>query len=46
MKKVFLGFLLVANLIVSAQNKPKEVLFTIDDKPYYTDEFKEFTRKI
>lgn len=45
MKKVFLGFLLVANLIVSAQNKPKEVLFTIDDKPYYTDEFERVYKK-
>lgn len=45
MKKVFLGFLLLANLIVSAQNKPKEVLFTIDDKPYYTDEFERVYKK-
>ena len=33
MKNMFLGFLLLATIIVSAQNKPKEVLFAIDDKP-------------
>jgi peptidyl-prolyl cis-trans isomerase SurA len=31
--------------IVSAQNKPKEVLFSIDDKPYYTDEFERVYKK-
>lgn len=45
MKKAFLGLLLLANVIVSAQNKPKEVLFTIDDKPYYTDEFERVYKK-
>ena len=42
---MFLGFLLLATAIVSAQNKPKEVLFTIDDKPYYTDEFERVYKK-
>ncbi len=45
MKNMFLGFLLLAATIVSAQNKPKEVLFTIDDKPYYTDEFERVYKK-
>ena len=45
MRKVFLGFLLLMTTIVSAQNKPKEVLFSIDDKPYYTDEFERVYRK-
>lgn len=39
MKQLFLGLLLGITFIVKAQNNPKEVLFTIDDKPYYTDEF-------
>jgi peptidyl-prolyl cis-trans isomerase SurA len=45
MRKVFLGFLLLITAIVSAQNKPKEVLFSIDDKPYYTDEFERVYKK-
>jgi peptidyl-prolyl cis-trans isomerase SurA len=45
MRKVFLGFLLLMTAIVSAQNKPKEVLFSIDDKPYYTDEFERVYKK-
>ena len=39
MKKVFLGLLLALNFVSFAQNNPKEVLFTIDNHPYYTDEF-------
>jgi len=39
MKQLFFGLLLSLNLIGFAQNSPKEVLFTIDSKPYYTDEF-------
>lgn len=39
MKQLFFGFLLSLNLIGFAQNSPKEVLFTIDNKSYYTDEF-------
>ncbi|MET0760145.1 MAG: peptidylprolyl isomerase [Flavobacterium sp.] len=38
MKQLFFGLLLSLNLIGYAQTG-KEVLFTIDDKPYYTDEF-------
>jgi len=38
-KQLFLGVLLSLNLIGYAQNSKKEVLFTIDDKPYFTDEF-------
>ncbi len=37
--KIILGFALVVNTIAFAQSVKKEVLFTIDDKPYYTDEF-------
>ena len=39
MKQLFFGLLLSLNLMGYAQNNKKEVLFTIDDKPYYTDEF-------
>ncbi len=39
MKQLFFGLLLSLNLMSYAQNSKKEVLFTIDDKPYYTDEF-------
>lgn len=46
-KQVLAGFLFTALLITGCKsskdaataNKDKEVLFTIDDKPYYTDEF-------
>ena len=39
MKQLFFGFLLSLNLFGFAQNSPKEVLFTIDNKSYFTDEF-------
>jgi peptidyl-prolyl cis-trans isomerase SurA len=39
MKQLFLGVLLSLNLISYAQKNTKEVLFTIDNTPYYTDEF-------
>lgn len=39
MKQLVLGLLLSLNMAAFAQTTKKEVLFTIDDKPYYTDEF-------
>jgi len=39
MKHLVLGLLLSLNLAAYAQKSKKEVLFTINDKPYYTDEF-------
>ena len=39
MKQLFFGVLLTLSLASYAQSSKKEVLFTIDDKPYYTDEF-------
>ena len=39
MKQVFFGFLLTFSFFATAQKNPKEILFTVDDKPYYTDEF-------
>lgn len=38
-KHLLFGFMLSLNIVAIAQNTPKEVLFTIDQKPYYTDEF-------
>ena len=37
--KLILGFALAISSLAFAQSEKKEVLFTIDDKPYYTDEF-------
>lgn len=38
-KQLALGFLIALNLITYAQNTSNDVLFTINDKPFYTDEF-------
>ena len=45
MKQLFFGLLLSLNLIGFAQNSTKEVLFTIDNKSYYTDEFSRVYKK-
>lgn len=45
MKQLFFGLLLSLNLVSYAQTAKKEVLFTIDDKPYYTDEFSRIYKK-
>ncbi|HLA55924.1 MAG TPA: peptidylprolyl isomerase [Flavobacterium sp.] len=45
MKQLLFGLLLSLNFAAFAQNNPKEVLFTIDDKPYYTDEFARVYKK-
>lgn len=39
LKQMFFGILLSVNFAGMAQNANKEVLFTINEKPYYTDEF-------
>ncbi len=39
LKNLFLGLLMIVALMSNAQSNSKEVLFTIDGKPYYTDEF-------
>lgn len=39
LKYLFLGFLMIVGFAANAQINSKEVLFTIDGKPYYTDEF-------
>lgn len=38
-KKLFLGLALALGMNSYSQNNTKEALFTIDDHPYYTDEF-------
>jgi len=38
-RQLFFGVLLSLSFISNAQSVKKEVLFTIDEKPYYTDEF-------
>lgn len=43
--KLILGIGLIATSFTFAQNTKKEVLFTVDDKPYYTDEFKRVYNK-
>ena len=45
MKHVFFSLLLALSFSVNAQNKTKEILFTIDDKPYYSDEFERVYKK-
>lgn len=44
-KQLLLGLLLSVNFISNAQNSTKEVLFSIDNKPYYTDEFSRVYKK-
>ncbi|WP_396159181.1 peptidylprolyl isomerase [Flavobacterium sp.] len=45
LKQFFIGLFFLASFIGNAQNKSKEVLFTINDKPYYTDEFERIYKK-
>ncbi|MBC7439795.1 MAG: peptidylprolyl isomerase, partial [Flavobacterium sp.] len=45
LKKFFFGFVLLISVVSFAQNSTKEVLFTINDKPYYTDEFSRIYKK-
>ncbi len=45
LKHLLFGFLLSLQLSAFAQNNKKEVLFTIDGKPYYTDEFARVYKK-
>lgn len=44
-KQLFFGLILSISLGGFAQNETKEVLFTINDKPYYTDEFSRIYKK-
>lgn len=45
LKQVLLGLFIAANAVSFAQDNKKEVLFTIDDKPFYTEEFARVYKK-
>ena len=45
LNKFFLGLLFLVSAMGLAQNNSKEVLFTINNKPYYTDEFSRIYKK-
>ena len=45
LKQLALGVLISLNLATYAQQKTKDVLFTINDKPYYSDEFSRVYKK-
>jgi peptidyl-prolyl cis-trans isomerase SurA len=45
LKHVLFGFLIVAGASAKAQETAKKVLFTIDEAPHYTDEFKRVYNK-
>ena len=45
LNKFFLGLLFLISAMSFAQNNSKEVLFTINNKPYYTDEFTRIYKK-
>jgi peptidyl-prolyl cis-trans isomerase SurA len=45
LKQLLFGFLFFTAIAGHAQKNTKEVLFTIDDKPYYTDEFSRVYKK-
>ena len=44
-QKLFLGLLLTVTYTGLAQSNTKEVLFTINEKPYFTDEFSRVYKK-
>lgn len=45
LKQFFFGLLFLISYAATSQNNSKEVLFTINDKPYYTDEFSRIYKK-
>jgi len=45
LKQLLLGFLIMSSCVSKAQDSPKKVLFTINEIPYYTDEFKRVYNK-
>ncbi|WNM19045.1 peptidylprolyl isomerase [Flavobacterium capsici] len=45
LKKLFFSFAIFVTFAANAQTKSKDILFTIDDKPYYTDEFSRVYKK-
>ena len=45
LKQFFFGLFFLVSFASNAQNITKEVLFTINEKPYYTDEFSRIYKK-
>ena len=45
LKQFFFGLFFLVSFASNAQNKTKEVLFTINEKPYFTDEFSRIYKK-
>lgn len=45
LRQFFFGLLFLMSIAGIAQNNAKEVLFTINEKPYYTDEFSRIYKK-
>lgn len=45
LRQLLFGFLIIVTSLSSAQETAKKVLFTINDTPYYTDEFKRVYNK-
>lgn len=45
LRQFFFGLLFLMSIAGIAQNNTKEVLFTINEKPYYTDEFSRIYKK-
>lgn len=45
LRQFFFGLLFLMSIAGTAQNSTKEVLFTINEKPYYTDEFSRIYKK-
>ena len=45
LKQFFFGLTFLVSIASIAQKSTKEVLFTIDEKPYYTDEFSRIYKK-
>ncbi|UPT71482.1 MAG: peptidylprolyl isomerase [Flavobacterium sp. JAD_PAG50586_2] len=45
LRQFFFGLLFLMSIAGIAQNSTKEVLFTINEKPYYTDEFSRIYKK-
>ena len=45
LNQFFLGLLFLVALASNAQKAQNEILFSIDDKPFYTDEFSRIYKK-
>ena len=45
LKQLLFGFLFLMTTVLFAQKNTKEVLFTVNEKPYYTEEFSRVYKK-